>query len=338
MPSSLFLFFSFILVGCTNFETDRTTNYSKQIYDTRIDAEALGRKERTDAVLWENYYYKRNSEALKKELEPLLVQRKPIVDQLLAKYPECRKQKYCASELTHTSVKRMEDYNRESQKLRRLDFQIVDIENKLADLKEVHGVNIRRLYNRFLVGELSRIREHQPRIKNLYLHSLQMFNSRGAVSRKLLTYADQNIVAAQMGDLDFRMLGKAVDEGAILLTLDVHLNEQLMLPTDPPRYLITLLVNTHQLDELEYDTDFLKEWSKQLAIPGMEQLRKAVYCGLYTIAGSTLASKMQLGKLAYCRWQRAEMQNLHADQFLDRFPPERWLLPISFVQVEPKLK
>lgn len=325
---------SFSFVACTSVESDRTTNFSQQVFNTRVDATTLNRKELNEALLIQNYFYKKKSDPLTKELEQLQLQRKPLFDQLMARYPECKRQKYCASGLTQISVKRIEEYHRESKRLKYIDFQIVDKETQLADLKEQHEIGVRRLYNRFLAGELSKVKEFQPRIKNVYLHALQLFNNRGSISRKLLTYTDQEIVMPQVSDLNFRMLGKPVDEAAILLTLDVYLEETLLKPTDPSRYLVTLLVNTHQIDAMEYETGYLKEWAKQLASPGLEQLKQNVFCGLYTIASPSMASKMQLSKLAYCRWQRDEMQQLNADQFTHRFPPERWIMPIAFVPME----
>ena len=192
----------------------------------------------------------------------------------------------------------------------------------------------RAILNRFLVYEVLQLPKFEPRFQGILAHSLESFETRRQVSVNLLRYAPSPLDPRFLGDYDFRMLGKPVDEGAVIASFDVYLATPRNDFQQPTRYVVSMLINTHQMDLRFYDRDFLRAWAELLIEPYQKRLKEEAYCGIYAVAGDTLAPRMDISRPKICAELRSSMRNLDAARFPDRFPPDRWLLPISYYPFE----
>jgi hypothetical protein len=321
------------LAACTTPDNDRATNYGRLLFDTRVNIEPVDRLERTRLLQLERHRFKLAITPLRARLKATQDERAAYFSQIEAEFPECSRQRHCVPTFSKGKVRAFERYNELVTSLRKYDYLILDLEARIEDVERNHDVNERRIYNRYLVHEMLAVAEFKPLFQRLMVHSLEAFPAQEVISRRLLDYADRDIYANQIGDYAFRMMGKPVDEAAILLALDVEPIRTDARAAEERRFLATFLVNTHQRDPQFYEKPFLREWSRLFSEPGRRALRESAFCGLYSIAGSTLAAKMQPSKIGACRLARQRMQALSAEKFYDRFPGEEWLAPISFVQI-----
>jgi hypothetical protein len=251
-------------------------------------------------------------------------------DVVAKEFPECRRQRHCQSDLSHGSVAKFERYGKLAKEINEYDTRIAELEGALGEWDWRYKIRQRAILNRFLVHEFLDIPRINRHLQGVLVHSLETFDSRKALSMRLVRYAGDSVVPSVVGDLDFRMLGEAVDEGAVLATFDVYLAPGAAPPEAPTRYVVTMLVNTLQLDLRYYDDEFLRIWGERLEEPFQVRLRNEVFCNLYSISSNTLLPKLPFSKEKPCSSLRSEMQTLHADKFEDRFGPEKWMLAVAY--------
>lgn len=328
VPLSLLL-----LAACTTPDNDRSTNFGRLVFDTRVNVEPVDRNERTRLLQLERHRYKLAIEPLRARFAVTQAERAAYFASIEKEFPECAKQRHCSGALSKGPVNRFERYNELVTSLRRYDYLLFDLETHIDDVERNHDVSERRIYNRYLVYEMLAVKEFRPLFQRLMVHSLESFPARDVISRRLLEFTDRDLYANQIGDFDFRMLGRPVDEGAVLLTLDVEPVRTAAPANQERRFLATFLINTHQRDPQFYEKPFLREWTRLFSEPGRKGLREEAFCGLYSVAGSTLVAKMQPSKFGMCKAVRARAQSLDSQKFYDRFSGEAWLTPISFVQI-----
>jgi hypothetical protein len=326
------LVLALLLAACTTTDNDRSTNFGRLVFDTRVNVEPVDRLERTRLLQLENHRYKLAITPLRARLKATREERAKFYAQIEQEFPECSRQRHCLATISKGQVHRFERYNELTNALRRYDFLIFDLETKIDDVEHDHDVNERRIYNRYLVHEMLAVKEFEPLFQRVMVHSLEAFPNREAISRRLLDFVDRDVYANQIGDYDFRMMGQPVNEGALVLVLDV-LPVRTEARADQERFLAAFLVNTHQRDPQFYEQPFLREWTRMFSELSRTTLKREAFCGLYSIAGPTLTVKMQPSKYGACKETRERVQSLRSERFYDRFPGYEWLRPISFVQI-----
>ncbi|MGZ3695625.1 MAG: hypothetical protein ACXWQO_16055, partial [Bdellovibrionota bacterium] len=183
-----------------------------------------------------------------------------------------------------------------------------------------------------LVNEILQLPKVDNRLLKVTVHSLEAFDSRRPLSQRLLTLADYDAVPANWGDLNFHMLGKPVDEAAVLAAFDVLILSPDQGKQKYERYLINFLVNVQKPDELGYEFGFLKYWAGLFAETEQKTLRQKAVCSLYSIAGETLAAKLASDKANLCALERNRHQ---VPQVAEHIMPEEWLIPISYARLPP---
>lgn len=322
-----------VLAACTTAENDRSTNFGRAVFDTTVNIQPVDRNERTRLLQLERHRYKNAIVPLRLRLKAAQEERAAHYAKIEQAFPECSRQRHCIGTISRGQVARFELYNDLVNSLRRYDFVILGLETSIDDVERDHDVNERRIYNRYLVHEMLGVAEFKPLFQQVLVHSLEAFPAQEVISKRLLQYTDRDLYANQIGDYAFRMMGHPVDEGAILLVLDVVPVRTEAAADQERRFFASFLINTWQRDPQFYEKPFLSRWTRLFSEPSRKSLRNDAFCGLYSIAGPTLAAKMQASKLGACRQQRLRMQGKDSEKFYDRFPGEEWLVPIAFMQV-----
>lgn len=307
--------------ACTTVENDPTTNSAVVLYQTRVDFMPPSRAERVAQIATEDRVLADKEASLEAKMATLHKEREALFEDLAAKFPECRSQKHCLSFLTKGSAKQFEDFREARAVLGKVDAEIGEAESTMALWRRRRDLRVRSIYNRYLVKEVLGAAKMDDRIDQILVHSAEAYPDRQRLSRRLVGLAGPNIVPTMVGDLDFRMMNKPVDEAAVLLTLDVRLRAG-------DRYLSTLLVNTHQLDPQFYEQSFQQAWAKKFAQP--ELLRRETYCGIHSIASPMLLAKLGPGKAKPCEDRRAAIQALDASRFKEANSPDNWMVPVSY--------
>lgn len=307
--------------ACTTVENDPTTNSNAAVYQTRVDFMPPSRSERISQIAHEDRVLADKESVLEAKLETLQKEREALFENLAMKFPECRSQKHCLSFLTKGDTKRFEDFREARTALGKVDADIGETESTLALWRRRRDLRVRSIYNRYLVKEVVGAASMDNRLDSIFVHSAEAYPNRQSLSRRLISLAGPDVVPMLVGDLDFRMMNKPVDEAAILLTIDVRLKSGF-------RYLSTLLVNTHQLDPQFYEQGFQRAWAKRLAEP--EALRRETYCGIYSIANPILLAKLGPSKAKPCQDMRETIQALDAVHYREANSPDNWMLPVSY--------
>lgn len=328
------IFLLFSLPGCTvtSVESDRTTFNVPVAVRTRVTFEPLSREKAARYMEAERHAFKVGTDPLRERLEGLRAGRKERYDEVEREFPECSKQRHCTSHLSRGSVQRFERYNELSKEVLEYDRRIVELEAAIREWERRLELRTRAIVNRFLVHEVLKLPELETRFQGLLVWSLESFDTRRQASNHLFRYTGQEMEPLVLGDLDFRMLGLPVDEAAVIATFEVYLYALHNEPLAPTRYVVTMLVNTHQLDLRYYDKDFLREWAGRLAEPFQEQLRQEIYCSIYSIASDTLVPRLDQNRARRlkCGEKRALMRAKQGERFADRFAPGFWLLPLAY--------
>lgn len=307
--------------ACTTVENDPTTNSTAALYRTRVDFSPPSRSERISQIAHEDRVLADKEADLQAKMDTLHKERDALFESLAAKFPECRSQKHCLSSLTRGDTKRFEDFREARTVLGKVDAELGEAEATLELWRRRRDLRVRSIYNRYLVKEVLGAAKLDSRIGEILVHSAEAFPDRQGISRRLVGMAGPDIVPTMVGDLDFRMMGKPVDEAAVLLTLDVRLKEG-------RRYLSTLLLNTHQLDPQFYEQGFQQAWAKKFA--QAEVLRRETYCGIFSLASPMLLAKLGPAKQKPCEEMREAIQALDASRFTEANRPENWMLPVSY--------
>jgi hypothetical protein len=307
--------------ACTTVENDPTTNSAVALYQTRVDFMPPSRSERIAQIAHEDRVLADKEASLQAKMDTLHKEREALFESLSAKFPECRSQKHCLSFLTKGDAKQFEDFREARTVLGKVDAEIGEAESTLALWRRRRDLRVRSIYNRYLVKEVLGAAKLDERIDYILVHSAEAFPDRQSISRRLVALSGPNVVPMLVGDLDFRMMNKPVDEAAVLLTLDVRLKAG-------GRYLSTLLVNTHQLDPQHYERGFQQAWARKFAQADL--LRQETYCGLYSIASPMLVGKLGPAKAKPCQDMREAIQALDANRFREANSPDNWMIPVSF--------
>jgi hypothetical protein len=332
LPSTSLAFFA--LLGCvsSNVDTDRTTFNLPIAVRTKITFEPLSREQASRYIETERHFMKTSTAPIRERLEGLRAGRKERYEEVEREFPECTKQRHCTSKLSRGAVQRFERYNDLSKEILDYDRRIVELEASINDWDRRLELRTRAIVNRYLVHEMLKLPEVEPRFQGLLIWSLESFDSRRQVSNHLFRYTGQEMLPLVVGDLEFRMLGKPVDEAAVIATFEVYLQALYNEPRAPTRYVVSMLVNTHQLDMRYYNKDFLREWGSRLAEPFQEELRQQIFCSIYSISSETLVPRLNQNRARRlkCDEKRALMQAKQSENFADRFAPSAWLLPIAY--------
>lgn len=323
------LFFAFWLVtlglptSCTTVENDPTTNSPAALYRTRVDFHPPTREERDNQIAFEKKVLEKKLAEIEAKREDLEAQREAVYQDVATEFPECDQQKHCLSRLSKGNIQRFERYREARAPLSKIDADLGELNDQEKLWKYRHDLRVRAVYNRYLVRLILDTPKVEPRLKSVEVHSLEAFANREQLSRRLLTLTNPDMVPTLVGDLDFRMFQKAVDEAASLLTIRVidEMGEQ---------FLLTLLVNTHQLDPHAYESGFLKAWARRFI--DQETLKAETFCGLYSVASATLEPKLGPGKARPCGLYRNRAQAL-TTKYEDRNRPEAWMLPLVYKKI-----
>ncbi len=319
------------LSACTTVDTDRTTLDMPVSIRTQVTFEPLTREKATRFIEAERHIFKENTDPMKAEKKAIEDGRKERWDEVAREFPECGRQRHCTSGISRGDVKRFERFNDLNKEILEYDRRIVVLEAAIRDWERRLELRTRAIINRFIVYEVLQLPEHEKRLQGLLVYSLESFDTRKQISYHLLRYGgDNNMVPAVVGDLDFRMLGRPIDEAAVIATFEVYLMPLYNEPRAPTRYIVTMLVNSYQLDLRQYDKDFMLDWGAKIAEPFQEELRQQVFCGLYSISSDTLWPRLAANRTKRCSEPRARMQAKYAEKFNDRFPANSWMLPLAY--------
>lgn len=324
------------LAGCTTVESDTSTNYEIPLLRTQIDFQPPDRNERIRLIAREKKIFDAREIILKDKLAGVEAERDIIYEEIADLFPDCKRQRHCLASLAKGGVTRFERYNEVSGRLIAADRQVVEAEADLALWQHRYDLRIRAIYNRYLVYELLRAPEWNSRIQQITVHSLEAFPNRRSLSYRLAELGDPGFVPTLLGDLEFRMMGKPVDEAAVIASFDIRLYPDPLRPGDASRFFVNFLVNTYQLDPQFYEKGFLKEWSRRFTGTEKDLLLNEIYCGIYSIAGDFLAPRLSYSKAKPCAEQRVRMQTLRRDKFDERLSPENWILPVTYTRADGK--
>lgn len=310
--------------GCTTVSNDPTTSSKAAFFGTQIDFQPPSLAERVRQVQGEKMFLGAKLAPLDSKLAGLEGKREALYQELAEQFPACNKQRHCLSSVTKGDIKRFEKYREALGAISALDSQAAELEGEKLKWQRRHDLRVRAIYNRYLITELQQAPKFDPRLRQVRVHSLEAYPDRLSLSRRLLALADPDLTPTLMGDLDFRMLGRPVDEAAALVTLDIHLQRG-------GRYLVTLLVNTHQVDAVQYGRGFIEGWSRRLA--DEEQLRFDAFCGLYSLAGDILVTRLSLGKTKPCADARSAARRVTLEKYEDRMSPAAWVVPVAYTPI-----
>jgi hypothetical protein len=315
--------------GCTTIETDPSVLYTAPLFRTQIDFQPIPRASLVTQLQYEKQVYDTRKAPMEDELGGVAAKRQELYSAVEGEFADCRHQRHCLANLARGNEARFERYNQVVQGVHDLDRRAGELDNQIKALTRRLDLRERALFNRFLVNEILLTKFEHPRIQEVLVHSLEAYPTRRELSHRLARLSDPDVVPELYGDINFRMMGKPVDEAAVIATFDIRVapTEE---ETDPRRYFITFLVNTHQRDPLAYSKGFLRTWASRLGEPGLRTLREGVYCGLYSIAGPTLVDRLTKSKVKPCSPVRLKNQEGSTERYLERNDPEAWFLPIAF--------
>jgi hypothetical protein len=319
-----------MLASCSSALVDRTEQSLPKAVHTRVMFEPLDRNQAQAYLLSEKQSFKTHTDPMTERREALARGRDERFAEIRREFPECERQRHCLQHISTGDVKKFERYNDLTKELNRYDSEIIEIDTALRDWQSRLDLRSRAILNRFIVHEVLQMPTVEPHLQGLLVYSLETFETRRQVSLDLMRYGPDDLEPELLGDYDFRMLGRPVDEAAVLATFDVYLTTPRNNFDQPTRYVITMLVNTHQMDLRFYDKDFLRSWAAKFVEAYQPELKKEAFCGMYAIAGQTLASRMGHLLAHRCADVRTEMRNSDASKFPDRFPPDRWMLPLGY--------
>ncbi len=323
------------LVACTTIENDPTTASPRPLFSTRVDFEPPTQEKRDQYLEVD----RRNTQARLAEaqakIDGLDAERARLLAEIRQDFPECENQAHCISDLAKGSVKRFERYREINKLIGGIDLKLAEAQIDYDRWKRRGELRERAIYNRYLVTEMLKTKGFHPNIENIIVHSLEAFPNRESLSRRLIQLIDPFLAPAILGDLDFQMMGKPIDEAAVIATFDVQLFRQDRIPAE--RFLITFLINSYQLDPQFYEKEFLKIWSKRLAERGQKSLSEEVFCGLFSIASDTLVPRLDSAKAKTCRAERQAQRGQGTDTYLERMKTDLWLLPIHYVNATKRI-
>jgi hypothetical protein len=322
-----------LLGGCTTVENDPSTNFKIPLLRTQIDFQPPDSGERIRLIARETKIYEKRLAELEDRQGGLDAKREILFQEISQFFPECKRQRHCLAAVAKGTTARFERYQEISKSLVELDRQVVVVDSELALWKRRYELRVRSLYNRYLAHELLRLPDLNPKIRQITAHSLEALPDRRSITYRLLQLADPLFVPEVVGDLQFRMMNRPVDQAAILATFDVRLEEKTS-GSAPNRYLVTFLINTYQQDPQFYEKDFLREWSRLLSEPGQAELKRQTFCGIYSLAGPTLAPKLSVAKAKNCAETRLRHETVQEGKFDDRFEPSNWIIPLTFTRAD----
>lgn len=326
----LSIFLAIALVSCTNIDLDKSTNYFPAAIRTQIDFQPPHREERLRRIGQEQAIFERDAAPIRQEIAKLTEERGVLFQEVEKEFPQCRKQKHCLSQMVRQDIKKFERFNEISVGLREFDRQLIEQEAQLSLLEYRKNLRARALYNRYLVHEFLQLPKQSRQILNLRAHSLETFQDRKSLSYRILRLIrEEGYIPAVVGELDFQIWGKPIDEASVLATFDVTVRDSQDPKDLPAKYLVTFLINSHQLDAQAYESNFYKTWLKLLAEEGQETLRGQVICGGYSIASPFLAARLDPRTSRPCAERRSLLQTKSFFNY-EKGRPENWMIPVAY--------
>ena len=319
-----------VLYSCASVDTDRTTLSMPTLIHTRVTFEPLDRNQAQRYLESERHSYKVHTAPMVERKEGLERGREERFTEIRGEFPECDRQRHCMAHVSMGDVKRFERFSDLTKEINKYDTELVEIDTALRDWQSRLDLRSRAIINRFVVHEVLQLPTVERRFQGVQVYSLESFETRKQAAVNLMRYAPKEVQPELLGDFDFRMLGRPIDEAAVIATFDVYLMPPLNDFAQPTRYVVTMLVNTHQLDLRFYDKDFLRPWAAKFVEPYQTELKQQAYCGVYSVAGETLAPRLDILRPRHCAEQRALMRSLDAARFPDRFAPDQWMLPLAY--------
>ncbi len=319
-----------LLSACSTIDRDPTTSYFPAAIHTQVTFEPLDLGQAQSYIETERHLFKTNTDPLRERVAGLEKGREERYKEIHLEFPQCDRQKHCLSHISRGDVKHFERFSDLAKEIHAYDQQIVELEATIHDWAYRFELRQRAILNRYLVHEVLQIASSEQGIQKILAYSLESFDTRRQASLYLMRFAGNDVVPTIMGDLNFRMLSQPIDQAAVVATFEVNLLASANEENAPNRYLVSILVNTHQLDLHFYNEGFLRSWAAKLSEPYQVQLRQQVLCSLYSIANETLAPRLDSSRPMRCARARSEMQSLDANRMGDRFPPERWMLPLAY--------
>ncbi len=301
-------------------------------FHTRVDFQPLSHEERDHYLRVEKAIHQERLVVLERDAATWRERRQKRYDEIKGEFPECGRQRHCQSNLSRGSVERFERYNELLRSLQAIEVDLVEAEGKLIDWNYRYQLRARAIHNRFLAKLLTRAPEQQRGLRSVMVHSLESFSTRREISERLLRLNSEDMAATQVGDLDFRVHNKPVDEAAVIATYEIRVVPNAEFPEAPNRYLLTVLIHSQESEAFTYDIGLLQAWGRPLVEPEQKQLKQSVFCGLYSIASSSLIWKFSASKMKHCPAFRTQMQRtVGVGEQLD---PSTWILPLSFVALK----
>lgn len=314
-----------MLAGCASVEADRTSFDLTTLARTRVDYSPLNRLDRDRLLEFEKVSLEQNTAPLQKEFDQVSADRLRRYEEIKGKYPDCERQKHCLSALAFGNEKEFERYNDLNRSLQVYDRKLIDLESELRAWKARYDLRSRAIYNRFLAYELLQLGQADKRIVKMAVHSLEAFDTRRALSERLLR--STGLQPASWGDLNFTMFGQPVDEAATVATFSVSLLKMVDGKTATDDFLVVFLLNARQFDNLEYDKGLLQYWAAKLVEPKQLEFRKFALCSTYAIGGDTLVTRLPAASAEVCAPIRTKLQ---AKFRPGQEPAEAWALPLGY--------
>ena len=226
-----------------------------------------------------------------------------------------------------------------------VDCQLAALAQKMAELQGDHDKKLRAIYNKYLAGLVMEIPNVYKSYQNFLVHSFEEFPTKRAIGERIFSFnGDTNPL--YRSDYEFSFLGKPVDEAGLILTIDyTPFYTSSKGKVLGKRLLVSLLIHTHQVgtkrvtedryyrDPILYEKEFLRAWQNRLWSLGQVELRKKAFCSHFAMGAEPLRKRLNMGKITNCQNERAQYQIRRAEELMDRFPPEDWIIPLAVTEL-----
>ncbi len=322
------------LAACSSsaIEQGQANNSLTLAYNTKVNAEPISQSERIRLLDLEAYRHRTAFEPLEKKRIALQAEHDRQFAIIEKEFPACHHQNYCDSDLFHGSFEKVTRYNELVSILRRSDFALFEVEKQIKEENYRHDLVSRNIYNRYLVHEILEIPQKYPFFNRFMVQSFEVFAHKKEFTNRILQFAGK-VQPKIRSDLIFSTFGQEIDDGSVLLTLDI-------IPffpghdITPPHYLLTVLINTHQLDPQLYEKNFLKDWASSLWTADRSELKKEAYCGFYAIAADSIMNQFSIAQKNACSDLRDLLHGNSRVPFAEHMSTHEWLLPLAYLELE----
>ncbi len=322
---------SFGLFGCATIVGDQSYASLAGGNRTRVTFAPLTREQAKRYLEAERHTFKVNTDPMLNRKTGLVAGRETRWREISKEFPDCDRQMHCLSQISRGSVQQFERFNELAKEIYAYDKEIAEIDIAVEDWQSRLDLRSRAILNRFVVHEVLQLPTVERRFQGVLVYSLESFETKRQLATRLFQSTGQNLEPRVIGDFDFRMLGRPLDEAAVIASFEVYLMPPLNDFSQPTRYVVTMLVNAQQLDLRYYDKDFLRPWAAKLSEAFQASLKEEAPCGVYAIASETFAPRISLMRPKKCVQLRNELRgNGDPDQFKNRFAQDRWIVPLAY--------